>query len=181
MPQQCGNIMQPRGVTVAQVILVHFVEVRILTGLPFFCPKFGQKKVKSQDFSSRAVRRSSLKSRKAFLHIFTLPIEALLVKSFRFASLVKRSASHPVKLLPDGSKDGAAGKTHLWCLNNGKAAKTFFLQFCYGMAFTTPWCIQCWVTETNGNERISVGLSALFFGVDAIPSAAWTFSPLALG
>ena len=32
-------IMQPRGVMVAQVILVHFVEVRILTGLPFFCPK----------------------------------------------------------------------------------------------------------------------------------------------
>ena len=29
-------IMQPRGVMVAQVILVHFVEVRILTGLPFF-------------------------------------------------------------------------------------------------------------------------------------------------
>ena len=28
---------QSRGVTVAQVILVHFVEVRILTGLPFFC------------------------------------------------------------------------------------------------------------------------------------------------
>ena len=28
--------MQPRGVMVAQVILVHFVEVRILTGLPFF-------------------------------------------------------------------------------------------------------------------------------------------------
>jgi len=83
--------------------------------------------VKSQDFSSRAVRRSSLKSRKAFLHIFTLPIEALLVKSFRFASLVKRSASHPVKLLPDGSKDGGTGKTHLRCLNNGKAAKTFFL------------------------------------------------------
>ena len=27
---------QSRGVTVAQVILVHFVEVRILTGLPFF-------------------------------------------------------------------------------------------------------------------------------------------------
>ena len=83
--------------------------------------------MKSQDFSSRAVRRSSLKSRKAFLHIFTLPIEALLVKSFRFASLVKRSASHPVKLLPDGSKDGGTGKTHLRCLNNGKAAKNFFL------------------------------------------------------
>lgn len=30
--------MQSCGVTVAQVILVHFVEVRILTGLPFFCP-----------------------------------------------------------------------------------------------------------------------------------------------
>ena len=88
-----------------------------------------QKKVKSQDFSSRAVRRSSLKSRKAFLHIFTLPIEALLVKSFRFASLVKRSASHPVKLLPDGSKDGGTGKTHLRCLNNGKAAKDFFQNF----------------------------------------------------
>ncbi len=29
---------QTCGVTVAQVILVHFVEVRILTGLPFFCP-----------------------------------------------------------------------------------------------------------------------------------------------
>ncbi len=28
---------QTCGVTVAQVILVHFVEVRILTGLPFFC------------------------------------------------------------------------------------------------------------------------------------------------
>lgn len=28
--------MQSCGVTVAQVILVHFVEVRILTGLPFF-------------------------------------------------------------------------------------------------------------------------------------------------
>ena len=27
---------QTCGVTVAQVILVHFVEVRILTGLPFF-------------------------------------------------------------------------------------------------------------------------------------------------
>ena len=30
--------MQSCGVTVAQVILVHFVEVRILTGLPFFLP-----------------------------------------------------------------------------------------------------------------------------------------------
>ena len=30
--------LQPRGVMVAQVILVHFVEVRILTGLPFFLP-----------------------------------------------------------------------------------------------------------------------------------------------
>ena len=30
-------MLQPRGVMVAQVILVHFVEVRILTGLPFFC------------------------------------------------------------------------------------------------------------------------------------------------
>ena len=29
-------ITQTCGVTVAQVILVHFVEVRILTGLPFF-------------------------------------------------------------------------------------------------------------------------------------------------
>ena len=27
--------MQPRGVMVAQVILVHLVEVRILAGLPF--------------------------------------------------------------------------------------------------------------------------------------------------
>ena len=33
---------QTCGVTVAQVILVHFVEVRILTGLPFFCPKTGK-------------------------------------------------------------------------------------------------------------------------------------------
>ena len=40
--------MQPRGVMVAQVILVHFVEVRILTGLPFFCPNFGQKKMKPE-------------------------------------------------------------------------------------------------------------------------------------
>ena len=31
---------QTCGVTVAQVILVHFVEVRILTGLPFFCLNF---------------------------------------------------------------------------------------------------------------------------------------------
>ena len=31
------NITQTYGVTVAQVILVHFVEVRILVGLPFFC------------------------------------------------------------------------------------------------------------------------------------------------
>ena len=30
------NITQTYGVTVAQVILVHFVEVRILVGLPFF-------------------------------------------------------------------------------------------------------------------------------------------------
>ena len=29
------NLMQPRGVMVAQVILVHLVEVRILAGLPF--------------------------------------------------------------------------------------------------------------------------------------------------
>ncbi len=28
--------MQPYGVMVAQVILDHFVEVRILVGLPFF-------------------------------------------------------------------------------------------------------------------------------------------------
>ena len=34
---------QSRGVTVAQVILVHFVEVRILTGLPFFLPFFPEK------------------------------------------------------------------------------------------------------------------------------------------
>ena len=35
----CGilyDITQTYGVTVAQVILVHFVEVRILVGLPFF-------------------------------------------------------------------------------------------------------------------------------------------------
>ena len=32
-------MLQPRGVMVAQVILVHFVEVRILTGLPFFFKK----------------------------------------------------------------------------------------------------------------------------------------------
>ena len=32
------NITQTYGVTVAQVILVHFVEVRILVGLPFFLP-----------------------------------------------------------------------------------------------------------------------------------------------
>ena len=32
------NITQTYGVMVAQVILVHFVEVRILVGLPFFCP-----------------------------------------------------------------------------------------------------------------------------------------------
>ena len=30
---------QSCGVMVAQVILVHFVEVRILAGLPFFCKK----------------------------------------------------------------------------------------------------------------------------------------------
>ena len=30
------HLMQPRGVMVAQVILVHLVEVRILAGLPFF-------------------------------------------------------------------------------------------------------------------------------------------------
>ena len=30
------NMTQTYGVTVAQVILVHFVEVRILVGLPFF-------------------------------------------------------------------------------------------------------------------------------------------------
>ena len=38
----CGilyDITQTYGVTVAQVILVHFVEVRILVGLPFFCGK----------------------------------------------------------------------------------------------------------------------------------------------
>ena len=34
------DLSQSRGVTVAQVILVHFVEVRILAGLPFFLPKF---------------------------------------------------------------------------------------------------------------------------------------------
>ena len=39
---------QSRGVTVAQVILVHFVEVRILTGLPFFCPNSGQKNMKPE-------------------------------------------------------------------------------------------------------------------------------------
>ena len=37
-------IMQPRGVMVAQVILVHFVEVRILTGLPFFFAVMGGKR-----------------------------------------------------------------------------------------------------------------------------------------
>ena len=31
---------QTYGVTVAQVILVHFVEVRILVGLPFFLSFF---------------------------------------------------------------------------------------------------------------------------------------------
>ena len=36
--------MQPRGVMVAQVILVHFVEVRILTGLPFFFAVMGGKR-----------------------------------------------------------------------------------------------------------------------------------------
>ena len=35
---------QSRGVTVAQVILVHFVEVRILTGLPFFFAVMGGKR-----------------------------------------------------------------------------------------------------------------------------------------
>ena len=34
---------QTCGVTVAQVILVHFVEVRILTGLPFFFARTGKK------------------------------------------------------------------------------------------------------------------------------------------
>lgn len=33
-------LTQPYGVMVAQVILDHFVEVRILVGLPFFCPDF---------------------------------------------------------------------------------------------------------------------------------------------
>ena len=40
----CGilyAITQTYGVTVAQVILVHFVEVRILVGLPFFLPHRG--------------------------------------------------------------------------------------------------------------------------------------------
>ena len=59
-------MLQPRGVMVAQVILVHFVEVRILTGLPFFCLEKA-KKVKTQVFSSRDVRRTSLKRRQAFL------------------------------------------------------------------------------------------------------------------
>ena len=42
----CKNIasltalLKPRGVMVAQVVLVHLVEVRILTGLPFFYPRF---------------------------------------------------------------------------------------------------------------------------------------------
>ena len=34
------NMTQTYGVTVAQVILVHFVEVRILVGLPFFLSFF---------------------------------------------------------------------------------------------------------------------------------------------
>ena len=32
---------QPRGVTVAQVVLVHLVKVRILAGLPFFPEELG--------------------------------------------------------------------------------------------------------------------------------------------
>ena len=54
-------MLQPRGVMVAQVILVHFVEVRILTGLPFFCLEIKAKKVKTQVFSSLC--------RKAQLHL----------------------------------------------------------------------------------------------------------------
>lgn len=43
---------QTCGVTVAQVILVHFVEVRILTGLPFFFAIFMAKKHKDEVFAS---------------------------------------------------------------------------------------------------------------------------------
>ena len=47
------QLLQPRGVMVAQVILVHFVEVRILTGLPFFLPWKRQKKHEAcQGFAS---------------------------------------------------------------------------------------------------------------------------------
>ena len=42
------SALQPRGVMVAQVILVHFVEVRILTGLPFFLPEFRAKNMKPE-------------------------------------------------------------------------------------------------------------------------------------
>lgn len=39
----CLVTMQSRGVMVAQVILVHLVEVRILAGLPFFLPEWAKK------------------------------------------------------------------------------------------------------------------------------------------
>ena len=49
---------QTYGVTVAQVILVHFVEVRILVGLPFFL--FSRRNLA---LPGRALRRSPLQSR----------------------------------------------------------------------------------------------------------------------
>ena len=54
----CGilyDITQTYGVTVAQVILVHFVEVRILVGLPFFLSFFAVMAA-SNPFKKRKLR-----------------------------------------------------------------------------------------------------------------------------
>ena len=73
---------QTCGVTVAQVILVHFVEVRILTGLPFFLPIFESNPCKKQG--------TALKNKffLQFLFIFALFIFADAIISIMVA-LVK--------------------------------------------------------------------------------------------
>ena len=57
---------------------------------------------KSQDFSSRGISRSSLKTG-GFLHIFT---KVLLVKTLHCIPLVKSLASLSCEVAPFGSKDG---------------------------------------------------------------------------
>ena len=61
---------QTCGVTVAQVILVHFVEVRILTGLPFFFAIFMAKKHKDEVFASYILSLTSaaFKLKMCFMH-----------------------------------------------------------------------------------------------------------------